>query len=111
MNKVRIFALSFLILSYLSLILMFVLENELQNTEFPYFFVIWGIGIANVVLNVYYGIQMKLKKWFLILLVISGLTWAFPPLLFTFFGIPFLIIYLFIGIYIHSQSLTEIKAG
>lgn len=90
---------------------MFVLEKELQKTEFPYIFVIWAIGIANVGLNVYYGTKMKLKKWYLISLIISGLTWAFPPLLFTFFGIPFLIIYLLFGIYLHSQSLTEIKAG
>jgi hypothetical protein len=111
MKGIRLTALIFLILSYLSLILMFVYDNELQEIEFPYIFVVWGIGIINVVLNIYYGIKLELKTWILILLIISGLTWAFPPLLFTFIGIPFLITYLVIGLYIHGQKLTELKAG
>lgn len=107
MRGIRISALIFLSLSYLSLTLMLVFENHLQKTEFPYIFIVWGIGILNVVLNVYYGIKLELKTWILISLIISGLTWAFLPFFFTFFGIPFLIIYLVIGLYIHGQKLTE----
>jgi hypothetical protein len=86
---------------------MLVFERYLEIVEFPYIFVIWGIGIINFISNVYYGEKLKIKKWAFIMLVISGLTWAFPPLLFTFFGIPFLIIYLIIGVYIHRQSFTK----
>ena len=90
---------------------MFAFENELQKLEFPYIFVVWGIGILNVVFNIYYGVKLKLKTWILILLIVSGLTWAFPPLLFTFFGIPFLIIYLSLGFYIHGQKTADLRAG
>lgn len=102
MKCIRTLALVFLILSYSNLILIFVFQNELQKIEFPYIFLLWGIGIASVVTNIYYVSKLKLKEWVLILLMISGLTWAFPPLLFTFFGVPFLIAYLIIGIYIHG---------
>lgn len=109
MKSIRKLALIFLILSYLSLILIFVFQNELQNSEFPYIFLFWGIGIANVVTNIFYVSKLKLKEWILILLIISGLTWAFPPLLFTFFGIPFLIAYLIVGFYIHGLKTERIK--
>ena len=99
-------ALIFLILSYLALLFIFVFENELQNIEFPYFFVVWAIGIINLVLNIFYGIKIELKTWLLVLLIISGMTWLFLPLIFTFFGIPFLLIYLAIGVYIHRQKIS-----
>jgi len=86
---------------------MLVFERYLEIVEFPYIFVIWGIGIINFILNVYLGEKLKIKNWAFIMLVISGLTWAFPPLFFTFFGIPFLIIYLIIGVYIHRQTFTK----
>jgi hypothetical protein len=109
MTRTRILALIFLIISYLSLIAMFVFENELQSVEFPYFFIIWGIGILNVGFNIYYGVKTKLKTWILILLIISGIIWIFPPLLITYFGFPFLIIFLIIGIYLQGQKQIEIK--
>ncbi|MEG9329232.1 hypothetical protein V6B16_14930 [Salinimicrobium catena] len=111
MKVILILALTFFILSHICLILMFALENALQESDFPYIFVVWGVGIINVVLNVYYGIELKLKKRMLILLIISGLTWAFPPLLFTFFGIPFLIVYLGIGLNMHGQKSVILRRG
>ncbi len=98
-----------LILSYLALLLLFVFENELQNVEFPYFFVVWIIGSINVILNMLYGIKIELRTRQLVLLGISGMVWFFPPLLFTFFGIPFLFIYLAITLYIHLQKVSELK--
>lgn len=107
MKVIRILALIFLCLSYLSLSLMFILENQLQETEFPYIFIVWGIGILNAVLNIYYGMELKVKNWVLVTLVICGLTWIFLPLLFTFFGIPFLVMYLIAAIYVHRGKMTE----
>ena len=109
MKIIQLTALTFFILSHICLILMFVFDQELQETD--YIFVVWGVGIINVVLNVYYGIKMELRNWILILFIISGLTWAFPPLLFTFFGIPFLIVYLTIGLFLHGQKWVMLKAG
>lgn len=104
MTGIRISALIFLIISHLSLVAMFVFENELQNVDFPYFFIIWGIGILNAGLNIFYGVKTELKPWILILFIISGLIWIFPPLLMTYFGFPFLFIFLAIGIYLHTKN-------
>lgn len=109
MPGIRISALTFFIISHLCLVAMFVFENELQNVDFPYFFIIWGIGILNAGLNIYYGVKLGLKKWILILLIISGLVWFFPPLQFTYFGIPFLLIFIVIGIYLHLKNVVELK--
>lgn len=109
MTGIRISALTFLIISHLCLVAMFVFENELQNVEFPYFFIIWGIGIFNAGLNIYYGVKMELKTWILVLLIISGIVWFFPPLLMTYFGFPFLLIFLAIGIYLHTKKGLELK--
>jgi len=101
MKIVKLTALMFLILSYLCLILVLIFDSELQKAEFRYIFIVWGIGIINVVLNIYYGIKIETKSWILILFIICGLTWVLIPLLMTNVGIPFLILYLAIGIYIH----------
>ncbi len=111
MTGIRISALIFLIISHLCLVAMFVFENELQNVEFPYFFIIWGIGIFNAGLNIYYGVKIELKTWILILLIISGIVWFFPPLLMTYFGFPFLLIFLAIGIYLHTKKGLELKTN
>ena len=111
MTGIRISALTFLIISHLCLVAMFVFENELQNVDFPYFFIIWGIGILNAGLNIYYGVKMELKTWILILLTISGIVWFFPPLLMTYFGIPFLLIFLIIGIYLQFKNGFELKSA
>jgi len=107
MKQIRILALTFIILSYVSLTLMLVFDNELQDIDFPTIFVLWGFGLINVILNAIYVEKLRLANWVLLLLVISGLTWAFPPLLFTFFGIPFLLIYLIVGIYVHLQKVLK----
>ncbi len=104
MKKLQISALIFFILSYLSLILFFAYDNEFQQVEFPYFFIIWIIGILNFTLNIFYGSKLELNFWILISLVISGVIWIYIPLLFTILGIPLLIIYLIIGIYIHTRK-------
>ena len=109
MTGLRISALIVFILSHLSLAAIFVFENELQNVEFPYIFIIWGLGILSAGLNIYYAAKIKLKAWVLFLLALSGIIWFFPQLLFSFFGIPCLSIFLVTGIYSHSQKLTELN--
>lgn len=109
MNKARIIAFFFFILSYVSLILILIFEKKIQKAEFPFFVIFWLIGSTNFIFNIYYAANLELKSWLLILFVISGLTWVFAPLLFTYFGIPSLIIYLFIGIYIHFSKPADFK--
>lgn len=58
---------------------MLVFDSKLQSINFPYIFILWGLGIINVTLNAIYVDKIKLKNWVLTLLIISGLTWAFRP--------------------------------
>ncbi|PSR55090.1 hypothetical protein AHMF7605_17055 [Adhaeribacter arboris] len=109
MNQIKILSLTFLILSYLGLILILVFDSEIQGINFPGIFILWVLGIMNVTLNAIYVDKKNLQNWVLILLVISGLIWVFPPLLFTFFGIPFLLIHLIVAIYLHSKKVVKIK--
>ena len=78
---------------------------------------IWASGIINVILvTVYFFKSSSQKKiWVAITVILTGITWVFPPLLFTYFGIPFSIIYFFISIYILTQplnvSITSVSSG
>ena len=111
MKKTKQLALTLFVLSHLGLLFMFLLEDQLQESDFPYFFILWGLGILNLGFNVYWADQLNINKWILVGFVISGLVWAFPPLLATYFGIPFLIVYLMIGIFIHSRKKVKLQAG
>lgn len=79
--------------------IVFLYESVLEKAEIDVFFALWGIGIVNAGLNVLYATKLKLKDKIFVLLVVSGLPLAFPPLLFSFFGIPCLVVFLVIGIY------------
>ena len=109
MSIIKVSSLGLLILSYLALVMMFIYENELQDTLIPQIFIIWIIGAVNFALNITYGLKVGLKNILFISFVVSGLVWMFPPLMFTIFGIPFLVIYFVIGIYIHMMKHTAEK--
>ena len=109
MNSTKILARTFFILSHLGLFFMFLFEKELQENDFPFLAVLWGLGVLSLGFNIYWADQLNISKWVLILLTMSGLVWAFPPALATYFGIPFLIIFLVLGIFIHSRASRKIR--
>ncbi|CAM3492972.1 hypothetical protein POKO110462_05410 [Pontibacter korlensis] len=86
---------------------MLVFDNELQDISFPPIFILWGFGVINLITNAIYVDKAKFRIWVLLLLVTSGSTWVFPPLLFTYFGIPFLFVYLIVSIYVHFKKVFK----
>jgi hypothetical protein len=103
MKIIKLTGIIFFILSYVSLGIVFIYENELDNSELSYGLFLWGLGIINVILNIIYGAKIKLPKLLFISMIISGLVWLFIPLIYTYFGLPFLVIYFFIVVYMHIQ--------
>lgn len=82
-----------------------------SNIEFPWYLP-FITGGANFIVMIYLSIAANNKTWRTVILAISGLIWAFPPLLITFFGIPFLIIYVIFSVQLlmNGQIKTEINA-
>ena len=101
MKIIKFSSVVFLILSYLALTMMLIYGDRFQDSSIPAIFIIWTIGAVNYALNFTYCFKVGMKDILVMLFGISGIVWIFPPLLFTFFGIPFLAIYLGIGMYLH----------
>ena len=73
MKIIKLTGIIFFILSYVSLGIVFIYENELDNSELSYGLFLWGLGIINVILNIIYGAKIKLPKLLFISMIISGL--------------------------------------
>ncbi len=106
MNKTRIIGLLSLILSYLFLILTFVFDNATGSNTYL-FYIAWVFGIISVISNIMLADKIRLKGWLIALFGVCGILWFFPPLLMTYFGIPCMILFLVIGIYIHGKIFTS----
>jgi hypothetical protein len=106
LNKTKTIGLSSLILSYLFLILAFVFDNAIGSNTYL-FYIAWVFGIISVISNTMLADEIRIKGWLIALFGICGILWFFPPLLITYFGIPCMIIFLAIGIYIHRKIFTN----
>ena len=105
--SVKTSAIIFLIATYFSWIAVFSYSYLYESeVEFYYYLTSWVIGVVNYGLNLFIGDKLNLKELLFIGLIVSGSVWVFPPLLFTFFGIPFVIVYLAIVIYLHTSQLS-----
>ena len=91
MKALKYFILALLALNHIYLI--FQMTEYWQIAESRWY-IVWITGITNYILTIIYAVNIRLKTIYIVGLGITGITWAFPPLLFTFFGIPFLVIYL-----------------
>lgn len=108
MDKTRIIGLSSLILSYLFLILNFIFDDA--EGDFVYlFYIAWVFGIISVISNILLADKIGIKGWLIGMFGVCGILWFFPPLLITYFGIPCMIIFLAIGIYVHGKIFTTEK--
>lgn len=69
-------------------------------------------GAANFGVTIFLSANFDTNPWRTVTLGISGLTWFFPPLMFTVFGIPFLIVYLIFSLQLLTsrQLRTKINA-
>ena len=98
----RVFALITFIIAHLSLLFL-VFDNYIDFLLIPLIILFWLMYFTNV----YYFSDKKYSKKVFIIFIISGITWLFPPLLATYFGIPFFLIFLGVGIYLHSSELLK----
>ena len=84
---------------------------EFSTSELPWFlpFVTGGLNYG---LTLYLSVNFDNKSWRTVTIGLCGLTWLFPPLLFTFFGIPFLLVYLIFALQLltNGQLRTKINA-
>ena len=110
MSKLKIAAGFSLVVAYIILFFYVLLDSNGSETKDYMLYIFWLFGILNAGTNIYYAIEKSINKWVTILFVITSIIWIFPFLLITYFGIPFLIIYLFIGIYIQLKQVTKINS-
>ncbi len=108
MDKTRIIGLSSLILSYLFLILNFIFDDA-EGDSVYLFYIAWVFGIISVISNILLADKIGIKGWLIGMFGVCGILWFFPPLLITYFGIPCMIIFLAIGIYVHGKIFTTEK--
>ncbi|HCV81120.1 MAG: hypothetical protein CMP12_01810 [Zunongwangia sp.] len=110
MSKLKIAAGFSLAVAYIILFFYVLLDRNGSEPKDYMLYIFWFFGILNAGTNIYYAIEKSINKWVTILFVITSIIWIFPFLLITYFGIPFLIIYLFIGIYIQLNQVTKINS-
>ena len=103
MSAFQKIALPTLILTYSLLVLAFIFDSTNMNSDYL-IFAAWIIGVTNAISNILLAEKIDINKWLIILFIISGILWIFPPLFFTYFGIPCLFIFLGIGIYTHIKA-------
>ncbi|PQB05792.1 hypothetical protein BST85_13475 [Aureitalea marina] len=106
LNKTQLIALLSLVLSHLFLILNFVLDSPNGENIFL-FYLAWILGIVSVVSNLILADNLGINKWALGVFGLFGIAWLFPPMLFTFFGIPCLVGFLGFGIYFHGKAFEK----
>ncbi len=115
MKILRYLATTTLLLNYTSVI--FIISELVLAKSENIIWWIWASGILNVILVMLYFFKSSSKEniWLALALILTGLSWVFPPLLITYFGIPFSLIYFFITIYILSRplnaSITSVSSG
>ncbi|PTB95761.1 hypothetical protein C9994_10325 [Marivirga lumbricoides] len=101
MNSIKIIGLLSLVLSYLILGLNFIFDNAIL------FYIAWFFGIVSVISNVLWADKLNLNRWLIIVFTMCGILWVFPVLLITYFGIPCMLLFLILGIYIHTKKLQK----
>jgi hypothetical protein len=98
MNKIywtgylRIGIIVFLILSYALLVIIFATDSSESISTKNYVY-LWIVGVVLYVLTILYATKVDRKGWVTTIIFISGSVWVFPPLMATYFGIPFLVVY------------------
>ena len=103
-SKTQIIGLITLTISHVLIIISF---NTSDSDTNYFFYAAWIFGIISVLSNIFLADELNCKKWQILILIISGIFWFFPPLLITFFGIPFLIIFIISAILIQLKGFNN----
>lgn len=91
--------------------LAFILDKGDSYNSFYLMLVGWILGIVSALSNIFLADKINLNKKLFILFILSSLVWIIPIFLFTYFGIPCLLVFLFISIYVHLNSNKKILNG
>jgi hypothetical protein len=83
--------------------------DDAEGNSVYLFYIAWIFGIISVISNILVADKIGIKGWLIGIFGACGILWFFPPLLITYFGIPCMIIFLAIGIYIHGKIFTTEK--
>ena len=97
-----------LIISYGLMILNFILDNP-NSENVQLFNVAWIFGIISFFSNVIYAIKTDVADWIFSLMGFCGLIWFVPFWVSTAFGIPSMVGFLIIGIYVHLRTQSNAK--
>jgi len=103
MKILKIVGITTLIISYGLLILNFTMDNP-NNQNSNLFNFVWIVGIISFLSNVIYAIKTNVEDWIFSIMGICGLIWFVPFWVNTTFGIPSMLGFLIIGIYVHLRK-------
>ena len=106
MTKLNLIAFISFILTHIGVILFFIFEPS--DVKFQY--LMWILGAITAITNILLADKLVIKKWVMVLFTISGIMWILPILLITYFGIPCLLIFFIIGVYVHKESFANFKS-
>lgn len=106
MKILKIIGINTLIASYTLLIVNFVLDNP-ENENAILFNLAWAFGILSFFSNVIYAVKTNIADWIFSLMGLCGLIWFVPFWVSTSFGIPSMLGFLIIGIYVHLSTKTK----
>jgi hypothetical protein len=83
--------------------------DDAEGDNVYLFYIAWVFGIISVISNIILADKVGIKDWQMAIFGICGILWFLPFLLINYFGIPCMIIFLIIGIYIHAKLFATQK--
>jgi hypothetical protein len=109
--KLKKFAVFMTVISYLYLCAIFIFKKPLEKAIIDPIYIAWIPGICCFVLNLILSLKINLNKGLVMVLILSGLVWALPLLIYSLLGIPMLAIYLVVIINLYRHKLPTTTAA
>ena len=92
--RIKILVILLMTIAYVLFAMVFFLDNDDDWTIAPIFY-LWMIGGLLYAAAITYAVRTNAKAGAILVILLSGAVWIFPPLMFAIFGIPCLIVYPF----------------
>lgn len=106
MTKLHITSLFSFIAIHVTFVTFFFVDDYSEDNSYPsQLFILWLLGIVTSLSNIFFVADLPLNIWYRAPFIICALLWLFPPLLFTYFGIPCTVGFLILGTVIHFRTL------
>ena len=106
MKLLKIIGIVSLIISYGLFVLNFAIDNP-NNQNSNLINIVWVVGIISFLSNVVYAIKTNVADWIYSVMGICGLIWFVPFWVNTTFGIPSMLGFLIIGIYVRLRKYSK----